>query len=262
MDKGKISVHIGIVAYALDIRPLVEGIMGDGVTIHCHLHSHIPAAVDSCMALAGKYQERFDLHCHFKNRGLSVSWNDCIIAGQEAGADAILILNDDLIASYEDILILARAATSHREAGIVVCEGYDHHWQETRNLNFVVWGVNPIALEVAGYMDQNCNPYGFEDSDYARRLSLCGIPFHNAGLTSIHHLGSQSQTVPELRAQNQITFAATAAYYRRKWGGLPGEETYTIPFSDPAFGWQIAASQRHDPYPGRGRTDLEELVKI
>jgi hypothetical protein len=93
---------------------------------------------------------------------------------------------------------------------------------------------------------------------YAHRLSLCGIPFHNAGRTGIQHLGSQSQTVPELRAQNQRTFAATAAYYKKKWGGLPGEETYTLPFNDPAFGWQIAASQRHDPYPGHLRTDLEE----
>lgn len=254
------KIHIVMVAYALDITELVMEIDSEYVTFHLFLHSKIPTVVAACEKLSRMANVRY--HPYGTNRGLSVSWNDGIIEAQQEGGDAILVLNDDIEMSWSDPWILANAAIAHREAGIIVCEGYDHHWQETRNLNFVVWGVNPIALEVAGYMDQNCNPYGFEDSDYARRLSLCGIPFHNAGLTSIHHLGSQSQTVPELRAQNQITFAATAAYYRRKWGGLPGEETYTIPFSDPAFGWQIAASQRHDPYPGRGRTDLEELVKI
>jgi hypothetical protein len=67
--------------------------------------------------------------------------------------------------------------------------------------------------------------------------------------------------VPELNAQNQVTFPRNEEYHMRKWGGGYGHEVYRLPFNSENFGWQIAESQRHDPYPGYGRRD-KEMVKL
>lgn len=255
------NIHIGLVAYALNVIPLIESLDGDDITWHLFLHSQRPDVVASCMEMAKKHNVLY--HPYGTNRGLAVSWNDTLIEAQEQGADTVIILNDDVVMSREDLLILANAAVNHPECGVIVCEGYDGGMERDQILQFVVFAVNKIAIQTIGYFDQNLIPYCFEDSDYSLRCGKAGVPFFNAGPTGIVHIGHAAvKTVPALNAQNQRTFPATLVYYKEKWGGEPGEEKHLIPFGNPHFGLRIDAAQLRDPYPGFGRTDTRELIKL
>jgi GT2 family glycosyltransferase len=255
------NIHIVLVVYALDVLPLIAALNGPDVTWHIYTHSQRTAAFDAFKTLGDVANVRF--HHEGYNRGLARSWNDGIVKARNEGADAIVVINDDVTASRDDLLILAQAAVEHREAGIIEAEGQNLRMAEWQILGYAVFAINPVALDTVGYFDINFHPIYFEDSDYSRRTALCGITFHNAGKTGMVHKGSATvASVEALSQQNQRTFRANLAYYCAKWGREPGHEIYTLPFNDPAFGWQIAASQRHDPYPGHLRTDLEEIVKL
>jgi GT2 family glycosyltransferase len=257
------NIDITLIAYALDIAPLVRGLAGPDVTWHVFRHSNLPHVIAGIDSLVDTIPN-FHYHPYGTNRGLAVSWNDGILESLNHTVDehVMLILNDDLLMNRADLLQLASFAYLHPEAGVVVCEGYDAMWRSDMLLQYVAFAINERTVREIGLFDENCVPYCFEDSDLSRRLALADIPIQSAGPTGIVHLGSQSQSVPALREQNQRTFAATAAYYERKWGGLPGREVYPVPFNAAQFGLKITEAQRHAPYPGFNRTDVQELVKI
>lgn len=255
------QIHIVLVCYALDIRPMIPALEAPNVWFHVFTHSRRPAAAD--------FVSYYDMHPNMiihdygVNRGLAQSWNDGIIESYERGADAVLVVNDDVTMSREDMLILANAAVEHREAGIIEAEGFNERMNEHQILQFAVFGINPIALDTIGYFDQNFAPIYFEDSDYSRRAALAGLIYHNAGETSMVHRGSATiGSVPELNQQNHMTFSLCNAYYRRKWGGEPGQEIFRHPFNDTRVGLKIHADHRFAPYQGYNRIDLHEVVKL
>jgi hypothetical protein len=62
--------------------------------------------------------------------------------------------------------------------------------------------------------------------------------------------------------QLQVAVPRNEKYYLEKWGGAGGHETFDRPFNRPEFGLKIPFEDRHCPYPGFQRTDLEELLAI
>lgn len=260
MGEAEVNIHITLVTYALSVRTLVYNLSGSDVTWHLFTHSDKPNIVAECIELASEVPS-VRLHDYRVNRGLARSWNDGIV--ESAGADAIVIINDDVSATRSDLDTLVSGALAHPEAGMIVCEGYNERMVEQQILGYAVFAVNLPALNPVLLFDENLAPIYFEDCDHSRRCSLAGVAFYNVGRTGMVHRGSATvNTDLALKAQNNVTFARNLAYYVRKWGGEPGQETFSLPFNDPAFGYQIAASQRHDPYPGRGRTDIQELVRV
>lgn len=256
-----INIHIVLIVYALDVLPLIQSMNGIGVTWHVFTHSANEVVLDALPIL--RYMHNVNVYDYQKNRGLAKSWNEGLINAYAQGADVVVIANDDLIADFDDLLILAFAAYEHPEAGIVVCEGYNQRMGEQQILQFAIPAINPIAIEQIGYFDENFVPIYFEDSDYSRRAALAGVKFHNAGKTGIIHTGSATvASVNDLAVQNNLTFQRNVAYYCTKWGGPLGQETFTVPFFDAKFNLKITAEQRHDPYPDYSRTDIQEIVKI
>lgn len=255
------SIHVGIVTYALDITPLVESIGGEDVLFHVFRHSKIPEVNRAIDLLHSRHRIR-EIG-DGTNRGLSRSWNDCIqFAYETMKADVVIIVNDDVQMTRDDLAKMVQVAREHPEAGIIEGWGFNTRMNEQQHLGFAVFGINRIAVETIGYFDVNFSPIYFEDTDYSRRCNLAGIPFAAAEATRMVHAGSSTiAALPELYAQNTLTFQKNYEYYCRKWGGSPGKERYLLPFNSERFGWQIAASQRHDPYPGFGRQDLE-MVKL
>ena len=57
--------------------------------------------------------------------------------------------------------------------------------------------------------------------------------------------------------QHHQTFVANREYYARKWGGLPNEERFYLPFDDSRYGLRIAHGCVDVPYEGQNRTDFE-----
>lgn len=254
------SVHVVLIAYALDLTPLVCSIDGVDTIFHIFLHSTRDDVVKSCDVLGRRNNVLY--MPYGKNRGLSRSWNEGLSNAQRMNADVMIIANDDVTMTRNDLLILANGAYEHREAGMVICRGYNGPNRDYINLDHVIFAVNPVAIEKVGYFDVNYYPLYGEDVDYSYRCGLAGVPYWNAGDTNIVHRGSSSiRTVPELNAQNQATFPANEQYHCRKWGGGYGRETYIVPFNDISFNSKIEVANMTMPYPGFNRTDLD-IVKV
>lgn len=254
------NVHVILITYAIDVTPLIYKMDGPNVTWHIFVHSDRPEA-KVCLRIV--VQNKITFYDHRQNRGLAKSWNDGLVAAYRDSADTVVIANDDILATYDDLMILAQGAVEHPEAGIVVCEGFNVRMDEQQQLQFAIPAINRSALEQIGYFDENFTPIYFEDTDYSRRAALAGVKFHNAGPTNIIHTGSATvATVDDLRMQNNVTFQRNQAYYAAKWGGIPGKETYTYTFNDTRFGLKITAEDRHHPYQEYDRQDVQEIVKL
>jgi hypothetical protein len=93
----------------------------------------------------------------------------------------------------------------------------------------VLAAFNPRAFEDVGLWDTNL-PWYYSDNDYYRRLKLAGWTCIDSGIAVGHDASQTLNSDPQLRFLNGVTFPLYGEYYRRKWGGTPGEEQFTSPF--------------------------------
>lgn len=89
---------------------------------------------------------------------------------------------------------------------------------------------NPEAFEDIGGWDTNL-PWYFSDNDSYRRLRLAGWECIETGLPVKHEPSSTINSDDNLKFLNSVTFPLYESYYRRKWGGTPGNEIYAVPFN-------------------------------
>ena len=260
------NVHLVAIAYGLadDLSTLFEAAVSErhDLSWHLFLHSRFEDVVAVCMGLS----QRDDViyYPYGENRGLARSWNQGIVNGYNAGAEVVIIVNDDMVPAPGDLDRLAEGAVAMRDRYVVTCQGYEvrHTKQVSTAFGFTV--INPLAVQVLGMFDENYFPIYGEDADYRQRAKLAGLEMGMVVDTQVKHQGSKSiHTVPGLMAQNKRTYEATLAYQMRKWGGHYGQERYEHPFNDPAIGLRIdpAPEVRHAPYPGHNRTD-HSIVKF
>lgn len=254
------NIHITLVAYALPVSPLIAALNGPDTTFHLFRHSNKPEVIADIDSVLDDLSVCY--HPVGRNQGLARAWNEGLLESQQQDAEVMLVVNDDVIMSREDLMIMARAAVNNRDAGVIICRGFDGNDGKYKNLDHVVFAVNPIALEKIGAFDENYLVIYGEDVDYSYRAGLAGVPYYNAGDTGIHHLGSSTiKHDLDLNRQNQITFPRNEDYHKTKWGGGYGHEVYRLPFNSENFGWKIPFEIRHAPYPGYNRTD-QEIVRI
>jgi GT2 family glycosyltransferase len=226
------------------------------------LHSRQPAVEQGCAEFAS-YSE-----VHYRdygvNRGVSTSWNEGILAAQERGADVIIVVNDDIAFAPRDIEKLAARAVAHRGSYIISCGGtHLGYGRRIPSMGYSCFAINPVALEKVGCFDENIFPAYCEDQDYAYRAQLAGLHEENCADTDLTHMGSASiRSSPLLMAQNALTQARNMNYYRQKWGGIAGEESFRVPFNNPRLSIRIAPENRERPYgPAYDRWD-RNIVRV
>lgn len=252
------NIHMILVTYAIDPYPLISNI-GKDVVWHIFTHSHNTGIRTSIGDLA---HEGYDiiLNDWEKNRGLATSWNDGIL--ECPTTDVIIVINDDVMASPDDISILARTCIDHPEAGIITAWGFNERMGDVRDNGYSLFGINRIAIERVGYFDQNYTPIYGEDVDLTRRLALEDIPILSCTETNIWHKGSATTNGSALLTrQHQVTFPRNEDYHRLKHGGGYGHEQFLCPFDDINLSWYISAESRENPYPGHERQD-KDIVKV
>jgi GT2 family glycosyltransferase len=246
------NVALVTVAYnsAPAIRRLVEtAIQSDhDVRVHLFLHSQHPATMAECLRLAELSGVTY--YAYGCNRGLSKSWNEGILNAYDAGAEAVLVVNDEIYFPPGDVDKIARKAVENRDRYIISCAGF--HRRFNRRLpshGYSCFAINPVALERIGCFDENFFPCYCEDQDYAYRAKLAGLQEENCEDTTICHGGSDTlYNTPELVVQNRLTQTRNVLHYMRKWGG-PGErERFREPFGNPELSYRIEAERRHSPY--------------
>ena len=161
------------------------------------------------------------VHKPGRNLGVAASWNWFINNVPEIR----IIMNDDMKLPPDSIGKLAN--------------GYDE--------NYLVFpygmGVNSFScfilpnklIEDVGLFDETISPgYAyFEDNDFSHRMSLKGYGIKIILNTSLGHHGSSTL---KLFSQKQISehhkkFQLAQSNYKKKWGGLPGDEKYINPYN-------------------------------
>lgn len=157
------------------------------------------------------------------NIGVATSWN--------LGAKAVL-------GSGIDWLVIASAALRWGPSGGVDftsgLETIEGHPAVTSTQGWHLCALHHTTLEAVGLFDENFFPGYFEDTDYLYRMYLAGFPSPRENGEHWGHIYSDAEYGESAHALNNGLVTAPmnelGYYYRRKWGGNPGSETFTNPF--------------------------------
>jgi GT2 family glycosyltransferase len=152
------------------------------------------------------------------NEGVSGSWNQLAnYAFYLLKYNCIWIVNDDIVLGKEQNDMMKFAESVIFENRFVAQDGT---W-----CSFML--PERIFMEV-GEFDEEIYPAYFEDNDFAYRLKLAGKPHqHDKALNPVVY--RNSMTLKKDYSFNQ-NFEVNRAYYKRKWGGEPEQETFSTPF--------------------------------
>lgn len=152
------------------------------------------------------------------NEGVSGSWNQLAnYAFYLLKYNCIWIVNDDIVLGKEENDMMKFAERVIFENHFVAQDGT---W-----CSFML--PERIFMEV-GEFDEEIYPAYFEDNDYAYRLKLANkTHHHDKALNPVVY--RNSMTLAKDYSFNR-NFEVNRAYYKRKWGGEPEQETFTTPF--------------------------------
>lgn len=159
-----------------------------------------------------------------KNIGVAASWNNlCHHVYNRLQLPNIILANDDVYLGKKEKEVLD-FLYDHAIEDFMVCEKPD---KESIWCNFV---LPRKTFNYVGPFDENIWPAYFEDNDYAYRMKLKKTSYlpHPFLYPKIYR---ESMTLHKDKSTN-ARFLVNRDYYVRKWGGLPGAETFLIPFNN------------------------------
>ena len=106
----------------------------------------------------------------------------------------------------------------------------DDDFHETPD--FSCFGINKEGYDSIGGLDTNFYPAYFEDNDYHRRIKIAKKIAECNYANFYYHFGSRTKTLnPEFHAYIESQYLKNQTYYKKKWGGEPGNEQFLIPFN-------------------------------
>jgi GT2 family glycosyltransferase len=102
---------------------------------------------------------------------------------------------------------------------------------------FSMFACQPARLKrVLGWFDESIWPAYFDDNDMHYRMKLAKLDLFRIPDCHANHAEGGSATLKSYtakeEAEHHVQFRRNQVYYILKWGGLPGEETYTTPFDN------------------------------
>lgn len=162
------------------------------------------------------------------NAGVAASWNEVI---KLFPADWWLIANNDIQFTPGDLTRMDEAI----QRGEVGCY-YGNHGASW-------FGVTKAAIQAVGLFDENFFPAYLEDCDWSCRADLLGVNRTTVQECRSIHGDAKStgsctiMSDQAVRDKNHRTHGRNFEYYRRKWGGINGQETFKTPFNEP--NWPI-----------------------
>lgn len=171
----------------------------------------------------------------------------------ERFSDYVLILNNDVLLhedcisklleriSKEDVCLVSAMdvrGDCMKEGGFP-SEQYERmramnrdEVEEAENPHFSAFMINKECYEKVGLFDEGFKPAYFEDNDYHYRINLAGLKAIVYPPAIFYHFGSRTQNEADPQPiTSGAQFDINRAYYVTKWGGVPGEETFTTPFN-------------------------------
>lgn len=211
---------------------------------------------------------------------LSTVWNTALSMVWEAGGDHALVVNNDVRLhpeTYEWLLTIQRNSGAWFVTGVGVRED-----QFTPTLDLAKalalggngredTGSGLDHLPIGGpdfscflitkachkwfQFDEGFIPAYHEDNDYHRRLQLAGFgdKIFGVNLPFLHYGSGTLKSVEHVANGWGARFAACQEYYVKKWGGLPGHETYTVPFNQAQRDGELGFSDFRVLLTGQGK---------
>ena len=180
---------------------------------------------------------------------LAAAWNMGIQTAINKGCNRILVCNDDIVFSPLAIDAMADRLSKGDVGMVTGCNVIDsvpadaitsHHSDtsdESEGPDFACFMITPRTFETVGNFDERFVPAYFEDNDYHYRMKLKGVKAIATTAAPYVHYGSRSQNGdPERPVVPGDQFEKNRGFYIEKWGGAPGQETFTE-----AFGGQEVA---------------------
>lgn len=165
------------------------------------------------------------------NWPLAKAWNVGITEAFEEGNDYVLVINDDAFVKRDTADKLV--ATLEINPDLYLLSAVEHLGDTATH--FSCFMVAPKLFDRVGTFDENFNPIYFEDNDYIYRMNLLGVKHSGLHDALFVHKGSQTLKNKKehgLGAQHDQEFRRNQEYYVKKWGGLPGKESYLNPYNN------------------------------
>lgn len=225
--------------------------------IDCRILFIDNASTDNTRDEAGKMVS--DLFCHHRNEerwGFQKSVNFGVNDAWERGYDLALVMNNDTLLHPQAIWRLIDRAKIDDDrfpnVGMITCmdvrsettpfllssmdikqkEGVE----EAPHPNFSAFMISKQMWEAVGEFDEVFAPAYFEDNDYHYRMDLAGYDAIVLPTALFYHHGSGTQNEANEDGTPVVpspAFEANRAKYAEKWGGVPGEEKYDVPYNNP-----------------------------
>jgi GT2 family glycosyltransferase len=171
------------------------------------------------------------------NLGVARAWNYLLMQVKEAMPEAYaLVVNDDIIFKEDTIQkfsdeILSYHTQDHND---VYYEPILYAGDIGTINAYSMFCVHPSTfLRDLGPFDETIWPAYFDDNDMDYRRKLKNLEMVQISGATVDHIGSATlaaYTEDETETHHH-QFRRNQEYFIRKWGGLPGEETYTTPFN-------------------------------
>lgn len=155
------------------------------------------------------------------NLGCARAWN---LIHQTIDDDYIIIANDDVKVHHDTIERVVLAADLYTDEVI---------FSPSAGNAYSFFLLKNKGYKHIGPFDDNFYPAYFEDVDHYRRATLLGYKLMIVNDAPIDH--ERSSTIKRYTRQememHHNSFRANEAYYIRKHGGLPHQETYETLFN-------------------------------
>jgi hypothetical protein len=147
---------------------------------------------------------------------LAAAWNRAIVDGPQAANVALL-------------------SASCSVSGGALLDAVERHGDPSRGLltteafHLIVFARQ--VFDTIGLFDENFFPAYYEDNDFVRRLELADIHSPANPMPKVAMRHCRCATAWHLKnGYAKPDFGRLGDYYRQKWGGDPGHETYERPF--------------------------------
>lgn len=206
-------------------RKAIEGIINSSTRVPDKIvivdNSEDESGANALTDLTQKYPEKVHIVIRRENI-LAGAWNDIMCFDNH---DYVIIANDDVFPHPHSIEALVNAAENNPK--IAMWNGSGHSGNSYSFFLLRQW-----AYGIVGSFDENFKPAYFEDNDYDWRIKCAGLIREEVQNATFDHVGSA--TMKSMRDERLVkhhkSFVEAGRYYRRKWGGKPGEEQWKSGF--------------------------------
>lgn len=207
-----------------------------------------------------------DIFSHHRNEdrwSCAKSWNFGVNDAFERGFDYVLVLNNDIILhpdAIDNIITRFEITNTVLTAGVtkinpifISCLNVRSECPnpsdilnlkvedklnvpESLHPDFSAFMINKECWEQIGEFDEGFEPAYFEDNDYHYRIQLASKKAICLPTAMFYHYGSGTQNQDITKPiVNGVQFEGNRFYFNKKWGGVPGQEKYIVPFNNDAF---------------------------